>query len=67
MLPRFWAQSRRPVPESMPSGTPRRSGQVSTLRNNFYREPYALEPREVALERAASLHERCTALDTSYS
>jgi hypothetical protein len=31
----------------------------STLRNNFYREPYALEPREVALERAAHLGELC--------
>ncbi len=39
----------------------------STLRHNFYDSPCVSQPREVMFQRAASLDERCTALDTSYS
>lgn len=39
----------------------------STLRNNFDPQPYAVEPREVVLERAAHRGEYCTAVDTTYS
>ena len=39
----------------------------STLRNNFDAQPYAVQPREVVLERAAHRGEYCTAVDTTYS
>lgn len=44
-----------------------RQSWFSTLRNNFYAQPYAVQPREVVLERAAHRGACCPALDTSYS
>jgi hypothetical protein len=43
------------------------SAGFSALRNNFYAQPYAVQPREVVLERAAHCVACCTALDTNYS
>jgi hypothetical protein len=43
------------------------SAGFSALWNNFYAQPYAVQPREVVLERAAHRGEYCTAVDTTYS